>query len=91
MRALGTDPIFSNLIVKKFDRKLHVRLRAASVKYGKSIRNITGEAVSLWLKEEKRKEKERREAKVKQPTLRPDERQRLINELNRDAMKKASA
>jgi hypothetical protein len=64
MRQLGTDPIFSNLIVKKFDRKLHVRLRAASVKYGKSIRNITGEAVALWLKEEKRKEKEKRESKV---------------------------
>lgn len=61
MRALGTDPIFSNLIVKKFDRKLHVRLRAASVKYGKSIRKITVEAVALWLREEKRKEKEKRQ------------------------------
>ena len=60
MRALGTDPIFSNLIVKKFDRKLHVRLRAASVKYGKSIRKITVEAIALWIREEKRKEKERR-------------------------------
>ena len=61
MRALGTDPIFSNLIVKKFDRRLHVRLRAASVKYGKSIRKITVEAVALWLREEKRKEKEKRQ------------------------------
>ena len=60
MRALGTDPIFSNLIVKKFDRKLHVRLRAASVKYGKSIRKITVEAIALWIREEKRKEKQKR-------------------------------
>ncbi len=60
MRALGTDPEHTNLIVKKFDRRLHVRLRAASVKYGKSIRKITGEAVALWIKEENRKDKEKR-------------------------------
>ncbi len=71
MRALGTDPIFSNLIVKKFDRRLHVRLRAASVKYGKSIRKITVEAIALWIREEKRKEKEKRARAVTIGELHP--------------------
>lgn len=89
MRALGTDPIFSNLIVKKFDRRLHVRLRAASVKYGKSIKKISIEAITLWLREEKRKEKEKRETNSKpQTTLSPAEAARVVNEIARDRLSK---
>ena len=82
MRALGTDPEHTNLIVKQFPRKLHVRLRAASVKYGKSIRKITVEAVALWIKEENRKDRAKKVRTNSEPD--PADRVLLSGELGGD-------
>lgn len=70
MRALGTGET-SSLVIKNFDKALHIKLREASVKHSTSVKAIVTEAGYAWLKavnkkaREARKEKKLREAQKK--------------------------
>ena len=57
MRKLG-DGATSSLVIKNFDKALHVRLRTASVKHSMSVKAIVTEACNLWLKEKNRRIRE---------------------------------
>lgn len=76
MRALG-DGEYSSLVIKKFDKDLHIKLRTASVKYGTSVKAIVTAAGYAWLKETNRKERETkksnkiREARKKATNMNP--------------------
>ena len=59
MRKLG-DGATSSLVIKNFDKALHVRLRTASVKQSMSVKAIVTEACNLWLKEKNKKIREAR-------------------------------
>lgn len=48
MKALGTGETTS-LVVARFPRDVHERLRRASVEHGKSIKTIVIEAIELWI------------------------------------------
>ena len=64
MRALGTGET-SSLVIKNFDKALHIKLRTASVKHSTSVKAIVTKACYDWLKETNR---EAREAKKAQKT-----------------------
>lgn len=59
MRKLG-DGEYSSLVVKKFDKALHIRLRTASVKHSTSVKAIVTDACNLWLREKNKKVREAR-------------------------------
>jgi len=59
MRKLG-DGATSSLVIKNFEKALHVRLRTASVKHSMSVKAIVTDACNLWLKEKNKKIREAR-------------------------------
>lgn len=61
MRALGTGET-SSLVIKNFDKALHIKLRTASVKHSTSVKAIVTKACYDWLKETNRKEREAKKA-----------------------------
>jgi len=69
MRALGTGET-SSLVIKNFDKALHIKLRTASVKHSTSVKAIVTEACYAWLKETNRKAREAKKAQKTSEALR---------------------
>ena len=57
MRELG-DGEYSSLVIKNFDKALHIRLRTASVKYGTSVKALVIEGMTAWLRAINKKDRE---------------------------------
>ncbi len=71
MRALGTGET-SSLVIKNFDKALHIKLRTASVKYSTSVKAIVIEAGYAWLKERNRKDREAKKTQKTREALKKD-------------------